>query len=102
VGLGSGLARRSQSGPERRVVRLEKPWFFVVDIVIEPIGGDGPGILPPGLEIEPEKRSKLTTYHFRILLHARFDLLTSGNWQTEEHKRWAELVFAGLREAMSD
>jgi len=91
-----------KTGPEKRIVRLEKPWFFIIDIVIEPMGGSGPGVVPAGLAVPTDKRNDLRTFNFKVLYRAKFELLTSGNWRTEEHKRWAEWLFAEIRDVMSD
>ncbi len=91
-----------QTGPEKRIVRLVKPWFFVIDIVIEPIGGSGPRMVPAGLSVPAETRAALRTFSYKMIYRAKFELLTSGNWQTEEHKRWAEWLFVEIRDAMTD
>jgi len=91
-----------ETGPDKHMVRLEKPWFFRIDFVIEPIAGSAPGVVPSGLTVPADQLKELRTFHFSVVMRARFELLTSGNWQTEEHKKWAEWLFAKLQDAMSD
>jgi hypothetical protein len=91
-----------ETGPERHIVRLEKPWFFVIEIMIEPMGGSGPGTIPAGLHVDENVRSDLRTFHFKVVCRAKFEMLTAGNWQTDEHKKWAEWLFAEIRQRIGD
>jgi len=91
-----------QTGPERRSVRLENPWFFTIDISVEPMGGSGAGVVPGGLAVPPDVASRLRTFSYKFGLTAKFKLLTSGNWRIEEHRRWTEWLFEELQGALAD
>jgi len=91
-----------RTGPEHHIVRLEKPWFFTIETIIEPMGGSGPGVIPAGLTVPDNVRVNLRTFHYKVVCRAKLEMLTAGNWQTEEFKKWAEWLFAELRERMSD
>jgi hypothetical protein len=90
------------TGPERHIIQFIKPLFFRVEIAIEFLWGTGQSELPEGLEVSPEAAKRLTTYIFEVAMNATFERYTAGNWQTEEHKRWVEWLFAGLRDALAD
>lgn len=86
---------------ERHIVRLEKPLFFTIDIVIEPLGGVN-GAVPGGVELQPEVAARSKTYSYKVTMRAFFNKITAGNWQTEEYKEWADQLFKKLSEALHD
>jgi hypothetical protein len=47
------LVSSASTGTEKHIVRLEKPMFFQVDFIIEPLVGTGPGVMPKGLVVDP-------------------------------------------------
>jgi hypothetical protein len=84
----------SQTGVEKRIIRLEKPLFFQLTIEIEPLGLDS-GI-PADLEIGPDDRSRAGTLNLKISAIAHFEALTAGNECTEEYKAWAAWLIESL------
>lgn len=90
------------TGTEKHIIRLEKPLFFRIDFVIEPLPATGEGVLPEGLRVNPEIAAHWRTYPFQFTMRATFEKITAGNWQTEEYKNWADWLFSGLRESLAD
>ena len=90
------------TGTEKHIVHLEKPRFFTIDLVIEPLGASGKGVIPGGLRLLPEIVARSSTYAYQVTMHATFNKITAGNWQTEEYKEWTNRLFAKLREALRD
>lgn len=96
------LVHEARSGyTEKYIVRLEKPLFFTIDIVIEPLGGIH-GVVPGGVQLPPEVAARCETYSYKVTMHAMFNKITAGNWQTEEYKQWTDQLFAKLSEALHD
>jgi hypothetical protein len=96
------LVSSASTGTEKYIVRLEKPMFFQINFVIEPLIGTGPGILPKGLDVDPQLAASCETYQFRITTQARFEKITAGNSQTQEYKDWAAWLFAGVKDNVGD
>jgi hypothetical protein len=86
---------------EKHTVRLEKPLFFTIDIVIEPLGGVN-GAVPGGVELQPDVAARSKTYSYKVTMRALFNKITAGNWQTEEYKQWTDQLFAKLSESLRD
>lgn len=92
----------ASTGTEKYIVSLEKPMFFQINFVIEPLIGTGPGILPKGLDVDPQIAANCETYQFRITTQARFEKITAGNSQTQEYKDWAAWLFAAVKDNLGD
>jgi len=93
----------SQPGTaERFLVRLEKPLFYQIDFVVEPIGSTGMGILPKGLTLPAEQAAVCQTYHLRVAMDATFDWITAGNRHTQEYKDWANWLYSELKARLTD
>jgi len=90
------------TGPEKFIVRLHKPLFFNIDIVAEAMGATGPGVLPLGLVLQPEIAARCQTYQLQVTMQASFEWITAGNAQTQEYKDWADWLFSGLKEKLTD
>ena len=89
--------------PRQYLVHLTKPNFFSIDIRIKPLTGGGyPPTLPQGISISPEKLKNYSTFSFLIELDAKFEKLTAGNWQTQEHQAWINWIFSELRSRYTD
>lgn len=92
-------------GPEKYVVKLEKPRFFSYEIVISALFATGPpgSSLPDGLTPAPDTvRGDWQTYTYQVRIIAKFEKLTSGNWRTEEYKGWTSFMTAALEQKWSD
>lgn len=96
------IATSQAAGVEKFVVRLDKPLFFRIDFVIEPLLATGMGILPAGLVLPPESAARSQTYQFRVTMQATFEKITAGNSQTQEYKDWANWLFSGVKDTLSD
>lgn len=92
----------ASTGAERYIVRLEKPMFFQINFIIEPLIGTGPGILPRGLDVDPQIAANCETYQFRITTQAKFEKITAGTSHAEEYKDWATRLFAGVKDSFGD
>jgi hypothetical protein len=93
------------SGPEKYVIKLEKPRFFSCEIVISGLFSTGhPGTsLPDGITVVPDSaRGNWQTYTYQVRIIAKFEKLTSGNWRTEEYKGWTSFMTAALEQKWSD
>jgi hypothetical protein len=103
--LSLDLVPGGESGPEKYVVRLEKPRFFSYEIAVSPLGATGsPHIsLPDGLTPVPGTiQGNWQTYTYEVRIVAKFEKLTSGNWRTEEYKSWTNSMTAALEQKWSD
>jgi hypothetical protein len=90
-------------GVEKFIVRLEKPRFFVIDFVVEPLLGTGSGILPKGVSAASGTVTENNqTYQYKVTMLAKFEWITAGNQQTQEYKDWANWLFSGLQERIGD
>lgn len=95
-------ASSATSGPEKHIVRFEKPLFFRFDFVVEPLGATGAGVLPQGLALDPVVAAHCRTFSFKVAMEATFDRVTAGNWQTAEYKEWANWLLMRLRESLKE
>jgi hypothetical protein len=90
-------------GVEKFIVRLEKPRFFVIDFLVEPLIGTWPGILPKGVSAAAGTvAANNQTYQFKVTMQAKFERITAGNEQTQEYKDWANWLFSNLEERIGD
>jgi hypothetical protein len=96
------LASSPTTGTEKHIVRLEKPLFFDIDFVVEPLGATSAGVLPKGLTMAPALATRCQTYQFQITMRAIFKKITAGSWQTQEYKDWANWLFSGVRAELGD
>ncbi len=88
---------------EQHIITLEKPYFFKIEIAIESFGALGVGAIPDGLTLSADDKAEVSrNYLFKITMRAKFDKLSSGNWQTEEYKAWAKWMFAEIQDRISD
>jgi hypothetical protein len=90
------------TGVEKFIVRFEKPLYFRIDFLIEPLVGTGMGILPAGLVLPSESAARCQTYQFQVTMRATFEKITAGNAQTQEYKDWANWLFSGLKDKLTD
>jgi len=90
------------AGTEKHIVRLEKPMYFEVEFVVEPLLGTGLGPLPKGLTVAPEIAAHCQTYQFRITMRAKFEKITAGSSLTQEYKDWTKRLFSGLQDDLGD
>jgi hypothetical protein len=97
----SHLPPSEKTGVEKHIVVLEKPYFFTIKIIIEPIGVASLSSLPEGLGIAPEKAKRCRTYIYAVKLEAKFEKYTAGNWRTEEYKNWVKWMFTEIQERLS-
>ncbi len=87
---------------ERHVVRLEKPHYFQIDFVVEPLGGTGPGVLPSGVQLDPQIAAVCETYQLKVTMDAVFKKFTAGSSESAEYKDWVKWLFTGVQENLSD
>jgi hypothetical protein len=87
---------------EKHVLILTKPYFFKIEITIEPGIYPAQKALPANAGIAPEVADKCKLLMFQISMTARFDRITSGNPRTGELKDWASWMFAQLQRRYSD
>ena len=86
---------------EKYIIRLEKPLFFTIDVVIEPLGGVT-GKVPNGIVFAQGVAERSETKFYQVTMRATFNKITAGNWQTEEYKNWADQLFANMSDALRD
>ena len=96
------MVGRNRRMSEKFVLRLKKPLFFQIDFIVEPLGGTGMGVLPPDLRLDPDVAARSETFQFQITMRGTFERLTAGNSQTQEYKDWADWLFAGVKDKLSD
>ncbi len=96
------ISSSATTGTENFIVRLQKPLFFQIDFVVEPLGATGMGVLPSGIALAPELAQRCETYQSQITMRAAFEKITAGNSQTGEYKDWANWLFSNLREKLGD
>jgi hypothetical protein len=96
------LPSSSVTGTEKFIVQLEKPLFFKIQFVIEPIAGTGLGTLPNGLTMDPQLAGRCQTYQFQITMNAEFRWITAGNSRTQEYKDWASWLYSGISNEVGD
>jgi hypothetical protein len=87
--------------PESFVVRLNKPLYFEIDFLIQPIAYADKGYLPPNVTLRPEVADHGRTYQMHVIMNARFEKITAGNRDTEEYKAWAQWLFDSMKERFS-
>jgi hypothetical protein len=87
---------------ERHVVRLEKPHYFQIDFIVEPLGGTGLGVLPSGVQLDPKIAAVCETYQLKVTMDAVFKKFTAGSSESSEYKEWVNWLFAGVKERLSD
>ena len=87
---------------ESASITVRKPNFFTLEIVIRPGMGSGVGSSPTGSGVHPELVAKSKTLAFEIVMQARFEKLSGGNYRTEELKNWAKWAFDQLEKKFSD
>jgi hypothetical protein len=87
---------------EKHAVVLTKPYFFTIEITIEPADFSGQMGIPANSGISPELATKSKTLMFQIAMVARFERLTSGNRLTPELKDWTKWMFGRLQTKFSD
>ena len=90
----------SGTGVEKHFVSLAKPSFFEITFTIEPLGMV-PAV-PQALSNVQGDRAQWKTVLFQISQRARFEKWTAGNWQTEEHKRWAQWLLEAIKDRLED
>ena len=90
------------TGPSKHVVRLDKPHYFQIDFKVESLGSTGLGVLPKGVELDPELAAVCETYQLKVTIKAVFKKFTAGSSESSEYKEWANWLFAGLQEKLSD
>jgi hypothetical protein len=90
------VANSGRGHPEKHVVTLSRKGYFKLEIGIEGIIGGGPGILPAGFEDADGKGAHATAYIYSISMTAVFEKFTSGNWRTDDYKRWTRWLMAEL------
>jgi len=91
-----------ETGREKYIVQLEKPLFFTIRFVIEPIAGTGLGALPNGLSLDPQLAIRCQTYQFQVTMNAEFRWITAGNSRTQEYKDWATWLYSEVSNAVGD
>jgi hypothetical protein len=95
------VASSPATGREQFVVTLKKPNFFELAWVIRPLGMTGPGGLPAGVVVNG-KREDFQTVQFEVVGTAQFERWTSGNWQTDELKKWATWLLDAVATKVAD
>ena len=91
-----------ETGPEKYVVRLSKPHYFQIDFIVETLGATGLGVLPNGVHLQQQVAAQCETDQLKVTMKARFEKFTAGNAESAEYKEWANWLFAGLQEKLSD
>ncbi len=96
------ITSTERAGSEKHTVVLTKPYFFTIEITIEPAHFSGQTGIPANSGISPELATKSKTLMFQITMVARFERLTSGNRLTPELKDWTKWMFGRLQTKFSD
>lgn len=96
------LPTSPSTGTEKHIVRLEKPMFFRIDFIVEPLLSTSLGALPKGLVLDPHVATRCETYHFQVTMRATFEKITAGNSRSEEYKEWAPQLYSGIKEKLGD
>lgn len=89
-------------GPNRHTINLVKKNYFEIEIAIQPMSGNSLIGIPSYLTISPEQAKHCQAIFFKISMVAKFEKITSGNWQTEEYKDWSKWLFESFIETYSD
>jgi hypothetical protein len=89
-----------QSGVEKRIVLFSKPYFYTIEITIEPIGAGSS--VPRAFDIAPDQAHRYRTYQFVITMDAKFEKWTAGNWQTDGLKAWVKWLFSAIESKLVD
>jgi hypothetical protein len=92
----------SQTGPDKHLVILEKPYFFRIEIGIQPMGASSFSVFPAGVSVQDQNRSTSRVYVFGVSLNAKFEKITSGNSRTENHKEWVSWLFSEIKNRIAD
>src|SRR5205823_7250542 len=96
------ITSTGQPPTEKRTVVLTKPYFFTIEITIEPGTYSGQTTVPSRSGIRPDLATKSKVLMFQISMTARFERITSGNPRTGELMEWAKWMFAQLQRKYSD
>lgn len=96
------IASVEKTGNEKHAVILTKPYFFTIEIVIEPGIYSGQRGIPAGSGVSPELATRCKILMFQISMVAKFEKVTTGNYRTEELKNWARWVFEQLESKFAD
>lgn len=91
-----------ETGTEKFTVELQKPLFFTIRFIIEPLGGTGPGTLPSGVMLDQQLAAHCQTYHFQVTTNAEFRWISAGNRRTQEYKDWANWLFSEVADSIGD
>lgn len=89
-----------KSGPEKQLIIISKPYYFVTEISIEASFGSM-NSSPKDLGLDPELSKRCHTYMYIIKIKTNFEKLTAGNWRTEELKNWNEWLISNLEKTYS-
>jgi hypothetical protein len=85
-------------GADRFIIRMEKPLFFRIELIIQQLGTRSRGVLPPGFKLNAPIAARCQTFDFRVEMQALFRWVTAGNWETQEYREWANWLFGRLQE----
>ena len=96
------ITSTEKTGTEKDTIVLTKPYFFTIEITIEPGMYSGQKSLPASSGLLPELATKSKVLMFQISMVARFERLTGGNYRTGELKNWAKWMFGQLESKFSD